>query len=378
MDYSKIHTAVNKAIRQGVVDRLFENIEEIKTMIQDDRSDEDIKLFFVTLFEEAKKTKRRTPTKPASKDEESTETGPIFQMTPEEFVKEIIEKDKFACSWFRKKGKLSDGTDCAGKVCGKKMTKEQCCGDDGELKPFYTWRCSGPCKRNTKASQDAAQKKIFEAVGITNEVHGTPTKNFNIPSPAEGATDLPTRAEEVSGIDKGVTSPTGFLNGETTGLASPSASRGKKSPKPPTFKLIKTTDGSEKKKTEYAVSKSPVNGSCLCYHRDRKKVCGKFDFDSPPDEFDELFLQGVRELNDGDKESIAEMGLDYEYMGKPETEETGVFESEDLDLEVGDPEIEVGDPEIEVGDPGNKDEGQPESEELAELLSQLGTEGDSD
>ena len=359
MDYSKIYNVVNKAIKQGVVDRFIENLDEIKTMIQDERSDEDIKLFLMRLFEEAKKTKKRSPAKPSSLDDE--ETGPIFQMTPEEYVKEIIDQGRFACSWFRKKGKLTDGTDCAGKVCGRTMTREQCLGDDGELKPFYTWRCSGACKRNTKPSQDVAQKKLFDAVGITNEVHGTPTKNFNIPSP-EGA-DLPTRAETVSGIDKTVTSPTGFLNGEATGLASPSASRGKKSPKPPTFKLIKV--GDEKKKTEYAVSKSPVNGSCLCYHRDKKKVCGKFAFDSVPDEFDTLFLQDVLELNSDDEVSITEMGLEYEYMGqaRPKSRESPDTFGDDGELD------------LEVAAPEEEDE---DDDAMAALLNELGTGEDSD
>lgn len=357
MDYPKICNTIIKSIKNGVANILFENLDKIKTMIRDDRSDEDIKLFLMGLLEEEKKTKKRSPAKPSSNDDE--ETGPIFQMTPEEFVKEVIEDGKFACSWFRKKGKLTDGTDCAGKVCGRAMTREQCLGDDGELKPFYTWRCSGPCKRNTKPSQDAAQKKLFDAVGITNEVHGTPTKNFNIPSP-EGA-DLPTRAETVSGIDKTVTSPTGFLNGEPTGLASPSASRGKSSPKPPTFKLIKI--GDEKKKTEYAVSKSPVNGSCLCYHRDKKKVCGKFSFDSVPEDFDTMFLQDVLELNSDDENSITEMGLEYEYMGQSRPMGRGTPDAfgddDELDLKIEDPV-------------GNLDD------EMAALLEGLPEEDDSD
>ena len=366
MDYTKIHAAVNKAIKQGVVDRIISNIEEIRTMIQDERSDEDIKLFFMTLLEEAKKTRKRTPTKATSStDDADSKSEPIFRMTPEEFVKDIVEQGKFACSWVRKKGKLSDGTDCAGKACGRILSEEECLGDDGKPKSFLEWRCSPLCSRNVKEQQIASMKKIYDSIGITNEVHGTPTKNFNIPSP-EGGVELPTRAEEVSGINTSVVSPTAFLNGDKTGLPSPSSSRQKTSPKPPTFKLIKTGDGQDKKKTKFAVSKSPVNGSFICYHHEKKKVCGKFNFDSLPSEFDTLFLQDVVRLDSDDEKIITEMGLEYNYIGKSVEPEPEPVEE---DLIVSPPSDTEQDAEEAQSD---------NDDAMAELLSQLGPDGDSD
>ena len=376
MDYYKIDAVIKKVIKQGAVDRLIEKIDEIRTMIQDDRSDEDIKMFFMGLFEEAKKTKKRTPTKPTSKEEGDGETHPIFQLTPEEFIENIIEKKKYACSWYRKKGKLTDGTDCAGKVCGRPMTREECLGPDGNELPYYTWRCSGPCKRNTKDTQNRAMEKLYNAVCTNKAVFASPVKHGNTPVSGEQDGDLPTRAEEVSGISRSGVSPTSFLSGEKTGLASPSASRGKSSPKPPAFKLIKITNGDEKVKTDFAVSKSPLVERCLCYSSKKKKVCGAFDFVSPPPEFDGLFLQDVKKLDSTELQDIAKMGLEYEYMGQSRDGKT-VFDGEELELglEIDEPDegLDTDNNSVE-NDVQGVEEDEDEDDAMAALLGQLEAE----
>ena len=374
MDYTQINAAVKKALKQGVVGVIIDKLPELKIMIQDDRSDEDIKLFLMTIFEEVKKTKKKTPTKPSTKEDGADEMShPIFQMTPEEFVEKVIEPGKFACSWYRKKGKLTDGTDCAGKVCGRPMAENECLGPDGKLLPYYTWRCSGPCRRNNKDTQNRSMEKLYNAVCTSKAVFASPVKHGNTPVSGEQEGDLPTRAEEVSGISQRAVSPTSFLDGKKTGLASPSASRDKASPQPPSFKVIKVSKGNDKEKTEFAVSKSPVNGRCLCLHNgDKKKVCGIFEFESPPSEFDEKFLQDVKELDKEDLEAVTSMGLEYEYMGK-----SSIFEGEKLELglEVDEPEdSEEEDVQGASETPKVSEKVENEDDDLALLLEDLGPE----
>jgi uncharacterized short protein YbdD (DUF466 family) len=261
--------------------------------------------------------KKRSPRKTPKKEEETD-----VDLTYEEYVeKQEKHPDEVLCSWIFGRGDKAN-RHCARVVTNKDVWSEKQISD-------YEVRCE-KCKRNNSEKANATNKGRYLKIKIGNQVKGTPTPGVSLP---ESENDVPSM-HSITGLKEGVVSPTpeNFLSGQDTGNVTPTKAKKRKSPEK--LKIKKIKHGSKDDYTDYRSSQE-INGHYILVRKNHEEdeftFGGKFENE---DDFDNnLYIQGVTELDEEDLSELEKYSYKYKYCGASKKKSPEIPEIPDLDDE---------------------------------------------